>query len=337
MELPSLDLGFGGWGSLTGGATVQTPTQHEQAQTPTDYFSTSSRMSRASSIRTAGSPRIPQVQTPRIPQTPGTARIPPTPSSSMSIPQTPKPIIYKHASRSMINILGPALTRREGEEDDADEQEQVTQPQVSTPKAASPALTATTPTPITPIISSAHQPSKPARKQSTATLSRRRSLPTFTAPGSPPPPYPSFAPHWRGNAALGLTLAPHTFDAVHRHVMTAQEEEDDNGISVVPREPGEGERDHIDGAVDILPCYTNEIYLKAVMPRKMEFSAPGVQSRDRKWRRVVCELEGTVLRVFEGLFTLCLLIFRLIFDRCLCILRHRGLVGKASWGWRRGY
>ena len=48
-----------------------------------------------------------------------------------------------------------------------------------------------------------------------------------------------------------------------------------------------------------LPCYTNDIYLRAIMPRKMEFSAPGVQSRDRKWRRTLCVLEGTAFRVYK--------------------------------------
>ena len=48
-----------------------------------------------------------------------------------------------------------------------------------------------------------------------------------------------------------------------------------------------------------LPQYTNDIYLRAIMPRKMEFSAPGVQARDRKWRRVLCILEGTAFRVYR--------------------------------------
>jgi hypothetical protein len=48
-----------------------------------------------------------------------------------------------------------------------------------------------------------------------------------------------------------------------------------------------------------LPHYTNDIYLRAIMPRKMEFSAPGEQARDRKWRRVLCVLEGTVFRVYR--------------------------------------
>src|SRR6266478_2204799 len=48
-----------------------------------------------------------------------------------------------------------------------------------------------------------------------------------------------------------------------------------------------------------LPHYTNDIYLRAIMPRKMEFNAPGVQARDRKWRRTLCILEGTAFRVYR--------------------------------------
>jgi hypothetical protein len=50
---------------------------------------------------------------------------------------------------------------------------------------------------------------------------------------------------------------------------------------------------------ECLPHYTNDIYLRAIMPRKMEFSAPGVQARDRKWRRILCILEGTAFRVYR--------------------------------------
>ncbi|KDQ32037.1 hypothetical protein PLEOSDRAFT_1081369 [Pleurotus ostreatus PC15] len=90
---------------------------------------------------------------------------------------------------------------------------------------------------------------------------RRRSMPTFTA-STEPPPYPAFPPH------------PH-----HR-------------LLAHPRD------DIVEGS-ETLPRYSNDIYLKSVMPRKMEFSKPGIMARDRKWRRVVCELEGTVFRVYE--------------------------------------
>lgn len=91
-------------------------------------------------------------------------------------------------------------------------------------------------------------------------LLRRTSMPTFTS-ASDPPPYPSFDPR-----------PPKSTPPI-------QYREDEG------REP--------------LPQYSNSLYLSAIMPRKMEFSAPGVQAKDRKWRRVFCELEGTLLRVYK--------------------------------------
>ena len=60
--------------------------------------------------------------------------------------------------------------------------------------------------------------------------------------------------------------------------------------TVMPREEEGKER---------LPPYSNDIYLAAIMPRKMEFSAPGVQAKDRKWRRALCVLHGTVFKVYQ--------------------------------------
>lgn len=48
-----------------------------------------------------------------------------------------------------------------------------------------------------------------------------------------------------------------------------------------------------------LPLYTNSIYLAAIMPRKVEFTAPGFQSRDRKWKRALCILDGTMFKVYR--------------------------------------
>jgi len=90
-------------------------------------------------------------------------------------------------------------------------------------------------------------------------LRRRRSMPVYDE-SSEPPPYPSFAPH------------------------------PSSQYKIMPRE---------DEGRECLPSYTNPIYLKAIMPRKMEFSSFGVQARDRKWRRVMCVLDGTILRVYK--------------------------------------
>ncbi|TEB34261.1 hypothetical protein FA13DRAFT_77126 [Coprinellus micaceus] len=95
-----------------------------------------------------------------------------------------------------------------------------------------------------------------------APLRRRRSMPTYNE-STDPPPYPSFAPFPLG-----------------RHAK----------LQIAPRE---------DEGHEELPCYSNSIYLKAIMPRKMEFSSPGVQAKDRKWRRVMCVLEGTVFKVYR--------------------------------------
>ncbi|KAI9465747.1 hypothetical protein BJY52DRAFT_1220495 [Lactarius psammicola] len=88
---------------------------------------------------------------------------------------------------------------------------------------------------------------------------RRRLSMPTFGPSSSPPPYPQFRFGERGPA-------------------------------IQPRDEEGRER---------LPRYTNDIYLRAIMPRKMEFSAPGVQARDRKWRRTLCVLEGTSFRVYK--------------------------------------
>ncbi|KZT71912.1 hypothetical protein DAEQUDRAFT_77811 [Daedalea quercina L-15889] len=66
-----------------------------------------------------------------------------------------------------------------------------------------------------------------------------------------------------------------------------------------PRRPGPVIQPRDEEGEECLPLYSNAIYLAAVMPRKVEFTAPGVQAKDRKWRRVLCVLEGTAFRVYK--------------------------------------
>lgn len=179
-----------------------------------------------------------------------------------------RPTIYKHASRSMINIVGPSLCRRD-EEKETSRENNVEAVSRTTGLAG---LAARSPTfPGNALETPSPVPHTPLQKSSVGdtpgTLHRRRSLPTFSA-GSPPPPYPSFAPH------KGLQLSSH-------------------------QPPPDIDAPHIVEGRETLPGYSNSIYLRSVMPRKMEFTEPGVQAKDRKWRRVVCELEGTVFRVYE--------------------------------------
>ena len=93
-------------------------------------------------------------------------------------------------------------------------------------------------------------------------LRRRLSMPTFNSTTTPPPPYPDLFPQPYG-------------------VKPAQ---------IQPRD---------DEGREKLPAYSNSIYLKAIMPRKIEFSQPGVLSKDRKWKRVLCVLEGTSFKIYK--------------------------------------
>ena len=95
-------------------------------------------------------------------------------------------------------------------------------------------------------------------------LRRRLSMPTFNAMSTPPPPYPDLFPNSQVYGVKPTQIQPR----------------DDEG-----REK--------------LPAYSNSIYIKAIMPRKVEFTRPGVQSKDRKWKRVLCVLEGTSFKVYK--------------------------------------
>ncbi len=92
-------------------------------------------------------------------------------------------------------------------------------------------------------------------------LRRRRSLPDYD-PSSDPPPYPDL-----------------------------QFQRKKTPPKIVPRDEEGREQ---------LPAYSNAIHLVGVMPRKVEFTQPGVQAKDRKWRRVYCVLEGTMFCVYKA-------------------------------------
>ncbi len=48
-----------------------------------------------------------------------------------------------------------------------------------------------------------------------------------------------------------------------------------------------------------LPNYSAHVHIEGYLPRKMEFSAPGVQAKDRSWRRLYFVLHGTMLKVYS--------------------------------------
>ncbi|KAJ7594659.1 hypothetical protein C8J56DRAFT_927312 [Mycena floridula] len=222
--------------------------------------------------------------------------IPPVPALPPALPApAPRPGIYKQTSRSMIDLLGGrssldnSLERtnsrgglfsgRKGKEKVVKVKENgrksIEQPSAEPSRAESRIVNLNddepddaeleVPSAAAPISVS---PAPRASHSRLSTIRRRRSMPSFTA-SEPPPPYPEFAPHY----------PPHTGGL-------------SPSVQILPRD------DEIEGK-EKLPGYSNSVYLRAVMPRKMEFAEPGVQAKDRKWRRVLCELEGTVFRVYK--------------------------------------
>ncbi|PLW20586.1 hypothetical protein PCANC_06063 [Puccinia coronata f. sp. avenae] len=60
---------------------------------------------------------------------------------------------------------------------------------------------------------------------------------------------------------------------------------------VVPREEEGREK---------LPKYSCAIHLEGWMPRKMEFKSPGIQAKDRAWKRQYVIVHGTMIRVYRS-------------------------------------
>ncbi|OSC97746.1 hypothetical protein PYCCODRAFT_1439847 [Trametes coccinea BRFM310] len=178
----------------------------------------------------------------RVPQ-PTIIPMPPTPGS-------PRPGLYHHGSKSMVDLL--SMSRKE--------KDKVISPKLgralSPPKQLQPPTKDGQPPPAEEP-RPAPEPESPDDVITSPLLRRRRSLPVYE-PSSDPPPYP---------------------DPLFQRRPIQPREEEGN---------------------EELPPYSNSIYLTGVMPRKMEFTQPGMQAKDRKWRRVYCVLEGTMFRVYKA-------------------------------------
>ncbi|GAA5879406.1 hypothetical protein JCM3774_005231 [Rhodotorula dairenensis] len=145
------------------------------------------------------------------------------------------------------------------------------QPSAASPTSTAPGFTSTIKTPAALKIPQTPAPASPATPDSP---SRSRMQGMATAGGYrlqrtrsmyelrvPPPPYQN---------AYGRPGQP-------AQIVEAREEEGKEG----------------------LPGYTCAIHIEGYMPRKMEFTAPGVQARDRTWRRQYFVLHGTSIKIYK--------------------------------------
>lgn len=101
-----------------------------------------------------------------------------------------------------------------------------------------------------------------------------RGMPIIAAsPGTPAPPM--HTPLMRRNSMPTMIRHPPSYKELYPSI---------------PREEEGKEK---------LPPYSCGIHIEALMPRKMEFSAPGVLSKDRGWKKQYIVLHGTSLFVYK--------------------------------------
>ncbi|BGP16117.1 hypothetical protein JCM10213_007503 [Rhodosporidiobolus nylandii] len=87
----------------------------------------------------------------------------------------------------------------------------------------------------------------------------------------------------RGRSMYELRDAPPAYSIMHARV----------GLKPQVIQPREEE------GIEGLPAYTCAIHIEGYMPRKMEFTSPGVQAKDRAWKRQYVVLHGTSIKVYR--------------------------------------
>ncbi|GAC99104.1 hypothetical protein PHSY_006702 [Pseudozyma hubeiensis SY62] len=180
-----------------------------------------------------------------------------------TLPSAARPNFYQQKSKSLVDLLGPASRRLEIE----------------------------TPSPMRPIIN------EPLTREALRT-------PTTPRPPSEAPAYSkkdSLAPISIGPAAPASIASPGGMSLGRRRSMFEMRAEPPE-YSIIHHRP-EGPQlilPREEEGREKLPTYYCGVHIEGYLPRKMEFSAPGVQAKDRSWRRQYFVLHGTSLRVYKN-------------------------------------
>ncbi|TIA89636.1 hypothetical protein E3P81_02884 [Wallemia ichthyophaga] len=138
-------------------------------------------------------------------------------------------------------------------------------------------------------------PTSPATAHSAQMEQERRNWKEIfnSTPLSPPPPITPLPAHGTPNAAKRRLSLPNMMVAPPQYDEVALRETIFGGIRRIIRPREEEGREK-------LPKYKCGIHIEGLMPRKMEFTSPGNQARDRTWRRVYVVLHGTVLKIYKA-------------------------------------
>ncbi|GAA5959807.1 hypothetical protein JCM21900_001023 [Sporobolomyces salmonicolor] len=153
------------------------------------------------------------------------------------------------------------------------------------------------------VITTPASPPKPAQ-----TLPQVPSLPI---PGPPPTPFAAAGPSSSQHLSVSptqprsaLLTRPTTANArIHRPRSMYELRDAPPAYSSIARAPGFGPQQPVqpreEEGKEGLPAYTCAIHIEGFMPRKMEFTAPGVQAKDRAWKRQYVVLHGTSIKVYK--------------------------------------
>ncbi|CEQ42419.1 SPOSA6832_04237 [Sporobolomyces salmonicolor] len=153
------------------------------------------------------------------------------------------------------------------------------------------------------VITTPASPPKPAQ-----TLPQVPSLPI---PGPPPTPFAAAGPSSSQHLSVSptqprnaLLTRPTPANArIHRPRSMYELRDAPPAYSSIARAPGIGPQQPVqpreEEGKEGLPAYTCAIHIEGFMPRKMEFTAPGVQAKDRAWKRQYVVLHGTSIKVYK--------------------------------------
>lgn len=94
--------------------------------------------------------------------------------------------------------------------------------------------------------------------------------------------------------ATPATPGPPPTPLIRRNSMPTMIKHPPNYKDLFPSVPREEE------GKEKLPTYSCGIHIEGMMPRKMEFSAPGVLAKDRGWKKQYIVLHGTTLSVYKN-------------------------------------
>lgn len=150
----------------------------------------------------------------------------------------------------------------------------------------------------TPGPSFLNKPSSPPKTKTLPPIEIPQSPATPKAPKTPASPVSTSPSQAR------LSARPTTgSNRLHRPRSMYELRDAPPAYTSIARQPGFGPRQDVqpreEEGKEGLPQYTCSIHIEGFMPRKMEFTSPGVQAKDRAWKRQYIVLHGTSIKVYK--------------------------------------